>query len=141
MYACSISGTISTADTPFSENVLQRLKHSFQLVLVSLAGFGNKRRMQNIDESGLRKYFNSIVIDTTKEPRHYLRCMNEMSTDPVQTLIVDDRTVRGIKIGNELGCQTCWIMEDKYLHETPNEETGEPTFRIKSIKDIFEVIK
>ena len=124
----------------FAEKVLQRLKNSYKLGLVSLAGFGNKRRMQGIDESGLKKYFDSIVIDTTKTSQHYLRCMSEMNVSPLQTLIIDDRIVRGIKIGNEIGCQTCWVMEDKYLDEIPNEETEEPTFRIKSIKDIFEVI-
>jgi len=126
---------------PFAEEVLQRLKHSYQLGLVSLAGFGKKRRRQDIDESSLKTYFDSVVIDTTKTQQHYLRCMDEMNVSPVQTLIVDDRTVRGIKIGNELGCKTCWVMEDTYLDEVPDEKTGEPTFRIKSIKDIFEVTK
>lgn len=126
---------------PFSKEVIQRLKPSFKLGLVSLAGFGNQRRMQDITAAGLKRYFDSIIVDSTKTPQHYLECMDEMGVVPEQTLIVDDRTVRGIKIGNELGCQTCWVMADKYLHEEPSEQTGEPTYRIKSIKDIFKVIR
>lgn len=126
---------------PYSQRVLQELKPKYKLGLVSLAGFGNERRVKDIEESGLKRYFDSIVVDTTKKPEHYTQCMNELESYPESTLIVDDRTVRGIQIGNKLGCKTCWVMYEKYLHETPNEETGEPTYRIKSIENIFEVLK
>jgi len=125
---------------PYSKRVLKELKPNYKLGLVSLAGFGNEKRIKDIDESGLRDYFNSIVVDTTKTIEHYLRCIEEMKLTPETTLIVDDRTIKGISIGNRLGCKTCWVMEKKYLHETPNEKTGEPTYRIKSVEELLSVI-
>jgi len=63
-----------------------------------------------------------------------------MEMTPATTAIVDDRTVRGIQIGNQLGCRTYWIQTGEYAHEMPNEETGEPTARINSIEDLLELL-
>ncbi len=124
-----------------SEKILGELKtKGYKLGLVSLAGFGNKRRINDIKQAGLESYFTSIVVDTTKKLEHYQQCLDKMGVKPNETMIVDDRTVRGIKIGNELGCQTCWVMYEKYAHETPNAETGEPTYRIKSTKDLLTIL-
>ena len=38
--------------------------------------------------------------------------MNIMGTPPRNTAIVDDRTLRGIQIGNELGCVTFGFRKD-----------------------------
>ncbi|MBI2045011.1 HAD hydrolase-like protein [Candidatus Pacearchaeota archaeon] len=124
-----------------SKEILQRLKSKkYRLGLVSLAGYGNEKRVRDIEDSGLKPYFDSIVVDTTKKIEHYQRCLDELGVNPDEALIVDDRTVRGIKIGNELGCKTCWVMYEKYANETPNKETGEPTYRIKSTRDLLTIL-
>lgn len=64
-----------------------------------------------------------------------------MGVKPENTLVVDDRTVRGIQIGNHLGCQTAWIQSGQYSGETPNSETGEPTYRINSVEDLLKILK
>lgn len=125
---------------PFSEKVLRELKKKYKLGLISLAKHDRDNREKEIKDSGLDKYFNFIMIDNTKYPYHYKLCMNQMKTTPENTAIVDDRVIRGIKIGNELGCQTYWIQKGEYEKELPNKETGEPTFRINSVEDLLTLL-
>ena len=54
-----------------------------------------------------------------------------------KTLVVDDRSIRGIQIGNQIGCETAWIHNGKYSHEMPNEETGAPYYIIDSVEDLL----
>jgi len=125
---------------PYSEKVLRKLKPKYKLGLVSLAGHGNNKRWEDIEATGVKHYFDSIIIDVVKNAEMYLRCIKEMETTPKTTAIVDDRTVRGIKIGNELGCQTYWIKNGPYSHETPNEKTGKPTYVINSVEDLLKLL-
>ena len=80
------------------------------------------------------------VIDKTKTPNHYLTCMNSFKTKPRETAIVDDRVIRGISIGNQIGNITYWIQKGEYAHEHPNKETGEPSYKIDSIQDLLYVL-
>jgi len=127
---------------PYSERVVSELsKRNYRMSLVSIAGFGIDKRFEEIKRSGLTKYFNFVVVDDAKTPGQYMECMFRMGTTSDQTSVVDDRTVRGIKIGNELGCKTYWIRNGKYAHETPNAETGEPTRIINSVEDLLEILR
>ena len=122
---------------PYTERVLRELKPKCKFGLVSLARNRIEARRQELEQSGILHLFDSVIIDISKTPEHYIRCMEEMGTAPETTVIVDDRTVRGIKVGNQLGCQTYWIQKGEYAHEIPNKETGEPTYRIDSIEDLL----
>ena len=127
---------------PYSKRILEELRaRGYRLGLISLAGHGNSKREEDIESTGIKPYLDVVIIDTVKTPEMYLRCINELNATPETTAVVDDRTLRGIKIGNQLGCQTFWVMGKKYLHEMPNKETGEPTYRINSVEDLLEIIK
>jgi len=125
---------------PFSEKVLQTLKQKYKLGLVSLAKKGIEKRKQEIESTEITPLFDSIIIDTTKTSQHYLKCMKEMRTTPETTIIVDDRTVRGIKVGNQLGCETYWIQKGEYAHELPNAKTGKPNHQINSVEDLIKLL-
>lgn len=125
---------------PYSKNVIERLSKNYKLSLISIAGFGVDKRKREIEDSGLLSYFNHILIDTEKTEEQYLECMRKMETIPETTLVVDDRTVRGIAIGNRLGCFTYWIKNGRYSHELPNEETGQPTKIINSVEDLLSLL-
>jgi FMN phosphatase YigB (HAD superfamily) len=125
---------------PYSERVLRELKSKYKIGIVSIAKNGIEARRKELEDSGILKMFDSVIIDTSKTQEHYLRCMEEMGTTPKTTAIVDDRTIRGIKIGNQLGCPTFWIQKGEYAHEIPNKETGEPTYKIDSVEDLLNIL-
>lgn len=124
---------------PYSEKILQKLKPKYKLAVISKAVSDSiETRLKQINEIG--NYFDVIIADVNKTPKHYLDCMKEMDVKPENTLIVDDRTLRGIKLGNHLGCQTYWIKNGEYSHEIPNKKTGKPTKTINSVEDLLKIL-
>ncbi len=144
------TGTLYEGDKglfPFTKEVLEKLKNmreqgirKYRLGLITTTRNGIETRQQKIDPFGVLYYLDSLIIDTQKTKEHYLQCMGELGSTPETTMIVDDRTVRGIKIGNELGCKTFWIQRGEYANELPDEETGEPTHRIGSVEDLLKFL-
>ena len=125
---------------PRSKEVLEYFtKKGYILFLVSLSKDKEKREKE-IDSSGLKEFFKEIIIDNEKTEDQYRNCMNQANASPRETLIVDDRTVRGIAIGNKLGCQTYWIQEGEYANELPNEKTGIPARTIKSVSELLDYV-
>jgi len=137
-------GTLSAGSKgglyPYTIKVLRALKPKYKLALMSLAGRGIERRYQDLVETGVLEYFDSVVIDVDKTPENFIKCMEEMGVTPENTHVVGDRTVREIKIGNALGCKTYWIQKGDYANETPNTETGKPTMIINSIEDLLDIL-
>ena len=121
---------------PHVKEVLEYLKPHYKLGLVSIARDGIEKRMKEIKNSGIEGMFDSVIIDVEKGRRQYEQCINEMKLTSKKTAIVDDRTIRGIRIGNELGCMTIWLQKGKYANELPNSETGEPFYTINSIEEL-----
>ena len=83
---------------------------------------------------------NDNITDIDKTPEQFIECMRKLRVKPENTLVVDDRTVRGIQIGNKLGCQTAWIWKGEYAHEVPNKKTGQPTKIINSVEDLLHIL-
>jgi FMN phosphatase YigB (HAD superfamily) len=124
---------------PYSERVLKELHPKYKLAVISKAAFDNiETRLRQIDK--ISKYFEVIIVDTDKKREQFIECMEKLNVKPRNTLVVDDRVFRGIKIGNQLGCQTTWIQRGKYAGELPNEKTGEPVYMINSIEDLLTIL-
>lgn len=125
---------------PDSKETLESLKRGgIKMSLISLSKDPDARKLQ-IKNSGLESYFDYVIIDREKNATQYFACMHLMNSDNRTTLIVDDRTKRGIKIGTEIFCPTAWIERGDYAHELPNAETGQPTYTIKTVKDILPIV-
>ena len=123
----------------YSEKILKELKTKYKLAVISSAHSDNvKNRLAQINK--IKKYFDVIIVDIDKTPEQFIECMRRLNVKPENTLVVDDRSLRGIMVGNRLGCQTAWIQNGKYAHEVPNEETGEPTYKINSVEALLKIL-
>lgn len=124
---------------PYSERVLKELQPKYKLAVISKAVPDDvQTRLQQINK--LKHYFEVIVADTDKTVEQYRNCIKGLEVKPENTLVIDDRAFRGIKIGNILGCKTAWIQTGRYANELPNEETGRPTYRINSVEDLLKIL-
>ncbi len=122
---------------PESQRVLEELeKRGYHMGLISL-GKDISSRTNEIFSSGLDQYLNPIIVQKEKTPIMYQECMQKMRALPSTTTIIDDRTLRGIKIGNSLGYNTIWIQKGEFAHEVPNEESGEPTHIVNNLSDVL----
>src|SRR3989338_3446953 len=125
-----------------AQKTLEALRRGgIKMSLISIAKDEEKEaRDLEIELSGLSDYLDHIIIDKIKSPMQYLACINMMGADIGTTGVADDRTKRGITIGNELGCPTFWIKRGEYAHQLPDEETGQPTYIISTVSEMLPYI-
>ncbi|MBS3168241.1 HAD family hydrolase [Candidatus Woesearchaeota archaeon] len=124
----------------FSKRVLETLAKKYPLVLISKVNGNLDARRQQIEDSGLVSYFKEVIVTKDKTDDLYLSCISKLGISPRETVIVDDRPVRGIAVGNSIGCQTFWIQTGEWSFQVPDQETGEPTRRINSVEDLLEIL-
>ena len=127
---------------PWTTNVLETLQtQGYKIGLISIASGGSQKRWGEIHESGLISYFGDyVIIDSTKNEEQFERLRNKMKISPEEIAVVDDRTVRGIQLGNSLGYNTFWIQKGEYSDAIPDEITGEPNYRIDTIEDLLIIL-
>ena len=126
---------------PRTKDTLEELhSRGYALGLVSLAGHGIQNRREDILATWVWDYFQIVIVDTVKTLEQYLECMKSLGSIPEDTLVVDDRILRGITLGNTLGCKTVWLRGLKYGNELPTQEIEVPTYTIHSIEEILEII-
>ena len=124
---------------PYSEMVLRKLYPKYKLAVISNALPEDlERRSEQIKE--IKKYFDVAIVDTGKTQEQFMECMRKLGVKPENTLVVGDNTIREIKIGNQLGCQTYWIKNGKHADEIPNEKTGQPTRIINSVEELLNIL-
>jgi len=133
-------GTLVDCDYNIFEGVketLQELKNrDYKLGLISTHKNIEERKII-IQATGIAHLFDVIIVDSEKTIEHFKKCMNKLGVIPATTAVVDDRTIRGVKDGNALGCTTFWIQRGKYENELPDEKTGEPTRRIDKASELL----
>lgn len=124
---------------PYSEEVLRKLRPKYSLAVISKAFPGDiGERQYQINE--IRQYFEFTLVDAEKDPEDFIYCMEKLKVLPANTLVVDDRMDRGIKIGNDLGCVTAWIQQGKHKNILPSKETGKPDYKINSVEDLLSIL-
>ena len=125
-----------------SEQVVRELKsRGYATAVISLCHGNIERRRNQIQRTGIQHYLDQIIVADEKSEEQFLKCISVLGSTAEDTSIIDDRTKRGIKIGNKLGCTTYWIRSGEYAHELPDSETGQPTRIIRSLMDILEHLR
>ena len=112
------------------------------MAIVSLTNSESpERRRRRVTEFGLDKYFIDFEFITDDKDAAYERVVKKLGVQYEQVAVVDDRTIRGIKWGNQHGCVTIWLQKGKFANELPNAETGEPTHIIHELKELPSILK
>ncbi len=124
---------------PDTKSVLNHLSSKYSLAIVALATAGRKKveeRLCIIKDEKLEKYFDSILFDQFDKDNLYKKTLKVLDVQPEETVIVDDRVVRGVRWGNKNGAVTIWFQNGKFKNELPNNETGKPDYIIKNLSEI-----
>jgi FMN phosphatase YigB (HAD superfamily) len=129
---------------PDTRVTLEYLKESgYNLAIVSLATAGHaqiEERLEIIKEENLQPLFHSIKFDISDKDAMYVDTVQELHVDPADTIIVDDRVVRGIAWGILHGCKTIWVQSGKFAGELPNEKTGYPDHTVTTIGELRNIL-
>jgi FMN phosphatase YigB (HAD superfamily) len=119
-------------------------KRGLKLAVASLVSehsiVGLEGRMKQIENSPLRKYFYYALVTDKDKDKILSELVEKLGFQSEKILIVDDRVVRGIKYGNKNGHPTVWLQRGKFENELPNDETGLPTFTIKTLPELKEIL-
>lgn len=131
---------------PESESVLE-FCHSrgLRLACASLvSGQANAtldERKNQIENSVLRKFFEFVYVTDINKDIILAEIVAKLNLPREEILIVDDRTLRGIKYGNHNGHPTVWFQNGRFANELPNDETGTPTYTIQNLNELKDIIK
>ena len=124
---------------PDSKEVLNRLHEDYKLVLISQ---GNED-LQNkkIDCLGIRKYFDHIYLPKIGQKEDVIKeSLKILELSPEEILIVGDRIDSEIKIGNDLGMQTCRILRGKYKNLEPRFQDEESDYTINTLRGLYGIL-
>ncbi len=136
---------------PEGKEVLEYCKKKgYRMGLAVIASDFEERKKQ-IEESDIREFFEIFRIGSLSKEQIWdsgfkgkdaifeeIAAYFELPAEEI--LIIDDRTVRGIRYANQHGHPSIWVSRGKFAHELPNEETGEPTHRVYALKEVVGLI-
>ena len=127
---------------PDTKELLAHLAMKYTLTIVSISKPEHiEHRERVINEHSLRPVFASIMfVGSNEKDAAYAKTLQQLGVAPQETVIVDDRVVRGIAWGNRNGGTTIWLKKGKFGNELPNEKTGTPTHTIHELKELYKLI-
>ncbi|MAG38208.1 hypothetical protein CMI45_02385 [Candidatus Pacearchaeota archaeon] len=124
-----------------TEIVGELTRRKYDLALISAAPDGNfDGRMNQIQDTGISRYFDTIVVDITKTQKIFDTCIRGLGYVSEEVAVVDDIATKGIRIGKQLGCTTFWIQKGDRSHLLPNEESGEPDYKIDDVREVLKIL-
>ncbi|MBI2355667.1 MAG: HAD hydrolase-like protein [Candidatus Doudnabacteria bacterium] len=147
-------GVLAGAETkqiyPESEEVLSYCSKKYRLALACIASKFEERKQQ-IQNSRLGGFFETIkvapmLVEQISDPAFlgkddlYNKIVEELNLPQEEILIIDDRVVRGIRYANQHRHPSIWVQRGKFAHELPNDQTGQPTYTVKSLLEIMKII-
>ncbi|MBL7045891.1 MAG: HAD family hydrolase [Parcubacteria group bacterium] len=116
-------------------------RKGYTLSIVALATDGDtKRRLDALKASAIEDCFAKTLFRETGKDKMYKETLKELKFESSETIIIDDRVVRGIKFANKYGCKSIWIQSLKFREEYPTEETGKPTYTIDKIGQLIDIL-
>lgn len=127
-----------------SEDILSYCKQKgYKICVASLvrANTTIEERKNQIKCLPLGKYFDMFEVSDEKEKDNILeKLIKKLNLQKEEILFVDDRVVKSIKYGNKNGYPTVWLQNGVFANELPDEDTGKPTFVIKSLLELKNII-
>ncbi|MEK7059998.1 MAG: HAD family hydrolase [Patescibacteria group bacterium] len=131
-------------ELPESKEILLYCKErGYKICVASLVRTGTTldERTNQIESLPLKKYIDMFEVSEDKEKGEILdKLVKKLNLPKEEILLVDDRTVKSIKYGNRNGHPTVWLQNGKFANELPNTDTGIPTYTIKSLLELKNII-
>ena len=112
------------------------VRRGFLLYVVSSA---RQSRRQCIDDLGIGQYFAQIIITKEKCKKDFQKIIAREVIDRNLSFVIGDRVRKEISIGNTLGMQTIWVKAGKFSHEEPRRKIEQPTYIVRTLRDILSV--
>lgn len=113
------------------------LRRGFSLYLVSSAGRSRKKWIDNL----IGKYFSRLIVKQEKTKEDFERLVTSKRVNKDLSFVVGDRKDIEISIGSSLGIQTVWIDTTKSVEKKLTKRVEQPTYTVRTLRDILSVIR
>ncbi len=124
---------------PDTKEVLGKLKNHYRLVLLSQGSAETQKK--KVDILGIKDYFDILEFPKTGEKQGaFDKVFEDLGLNADEILVVGDRIDAEIKIGNEMGMQTCRIMRGNYKNLEPRFQNEEPDYVINTLRGLYGVL-
>lgn len=107
-------------------------------MLLFLIGKGSNERANLINELGLHRYFDEIIVKEEKDLADFQYLKEKYSG--ADFYVFGDRVKKEIRFGNECGFKTIWFKNGKFAGELPESEDEKPWKTIFDFSELSEAI-
>ena len=125
---------------PEVKSVLQHLSQDYALNIVSFSKPADiADRITAMKTHGIWQYFERICFVDNPENKH--SALNSIlisyNLNPTEIVIVDDYVIRSIAWANSRGAIAVWFCNGKFASVEPDENTGQPLFKISNFAELI----
>ena len=119
----------------FTEGAIDTLdKLKAKGILLFLIGKGTNERTSLINELGLHRYFDEIIVKEEKELADFKYLQKKHPK--AEFYVFGDRVKKEIKYGNACGFKTIWFKNGKFATELPEGPDETPWETVQDFSDI-----
>ena len=122
---------------PGAVKSLEDLKKSGALLF--LIGKGTNERSKLINELGLHRYFDEIIVKEEKDLADFKYL--QIKYPDADFFVIGDRVKKEIRFGNVCGFKTIWLKRGKFASELPENDEEKPWKIIAEFDELMGVLK
>jgi len=138
IYSPEINGV-----SPGAIEIMQKLHGKYKLALLSsrISGISEAERREQIHDLGIELFFEEIMILPKEKTMEDMReCMRRMGLKSEEMMVIGDRIISEITIGNQLGCVTVWYRQGKFANVGPENAQQKPRYTINHFNELLSLL-
>lgn len=112
----------------------------YKMCLISKSD-DQESRIKQIKNLGVYDFFVKVEVEDSKDQEQFINCQRIMDMDFAEILVIGDRVLREIEIGNSLGMLTIWYRQGKFAEELPQNDRQKPKYIITNFKEVLNIIE
>ena len=123
--------------------MFKQLKGKYKLCLISNPGSGTtqEERREHIKSLGFNEYFNLIIVTSNRKTiDDFKKCLKKMDIEANECMVIGDRIVSEINLGNQLGMTTVRYRAGKYANVEPENPLQRPDYEIKHLNQLADIL-
>ncbi len=127
--------------TELIDGAVDLLKHLSQQIDSSLilVGKGSDEMHSEVKRLGVEDYFEAIRFqEGDKDSSLFIDLVDK--NNPKKSIFIGDRVRSELAIGNSLGATTIWVKQGKFSDELPINPVYVPTYTVRSLYEILNII-
>ncbi len=130
-----IATSVSRSKTrliPYAKRTLEALEGRCRMVLLTKGEYS--LQTARVEESGLRKFFERVVIVDHKEEKTFRRLAKELRADPRITWSIGDSVRSDVRTALAAGLNAIWIPQPTWSYEVSEQPPHPKLIQLRSIR-------